>query len=85
MVDAIMYESDGYVVLSSDRDDEELLTAEELLTKLTTVLTQDPDAVPQEAKDLEIAAQAQYALDNCCELDLGPGSYLQWYAVRFEK
>jgi hypothetical protein len=35
--------------------------------------------------DESIAKQAQYLLDTSCELDLGPGKYLEWYAVRLEK
>ncbi|MFN9401257.1 MAG: chlororespiratory reduction protein 7, partial [Dolichospermum sp.] len=28
---------------------------------------------------------AQYLLNTSCNLDVGPGKYLHWYAVRLEK
>jgi hypothetical protein len=32
-----------------------------------------------------VEAQAKYLIDTYCELDVGPGKFLQWYAVRLEK
>ncbi|MGL4499610.1 MAG: chlororespiratory reduction protein 7, partial [Planktothrix sp.] len=32
-----------------------------------------------------LETQAQYLLNTNCDLNLSPGQYLQWYAVRLEK
>jgi len=81
-----MYQQDNFVVLETNQS-EQILTAPELLSKLKTVLEQIKAAdLPRDVqKFTSIEAQAQYLLDSSCELDLGPGQYLQWYAVRLEK
>ncbi len=86
MPNPLMYQQDNFVVLETNQS-EQILTAPELLSKLKTVLEQMPtaDLPPDVQKFTTIAAQAQYLLDSSCELDLGPGQYLQWYAVRLEK
>lgn len=43
------------------------------------------DLSPDLQKFNSVEAQAQYLIDTSCELDIGAGEYLQWYAVRLEK
>ena len=82
MPDSIMYQEDGFVVLESDQP-EQFLTAEELLAKLKQILQSRPDDVPRELqKFTTVAEQAQYLMENFCDLDVGSGKYLQWYVVR---
>ncbi len=86
MPNPLMYQQDNFVVLETNQP-EQFLTSSELLEKLKTTLQQiriqdlPPDLLSFDA----VEAQAQYLLDTSCELDLGPGQYLQWYAVRLEK
>lgn len=85
MPDSLMYNEDAFVVLESNQA-EEFLTAAELLEKLKGVLVGLQDNLPRELQKIpEIEAQASYLLDTSCELDIGPGQFLQWYAVRLEK
>lgn len=85
MPDSLMYNEDAFVVLESNQA-EEFLTAAELLDKLKGVLVGLQDNLPRELQKIpEIEAQASYLLDTSCELDIGPGQFLQWYAVRLEK
>ena len=80
-----MYQHDAFVVLEPNRP-EQFLTAAELLEKLKSVLNQRQQDLPQDLKKFtSVDAQAQYLMDTSCEFDLGPGQYLQWYAVRLEK
>ncbi|MGF1482422.1 MAG: chlororespiratory reduction protein 7 [Cyanophyceae cyanobacterium] len=84
MPDSIMYQEDGFVVLETDRP-EQFLSAEELRNKLKGIL-QSQDERPRELQKFDsIDEQAQYLLENFCELDVGAGQYLQWYVVRLEK
>ena len=85
MSDPLMYQHDAFVVLEPNRP-EQFLTAAELLEKLKSVLNQRQQDLPQDLKKFtSVDAQAQYLMDTSCEFDLGPGQYLQWYAVRLEK
>lgn len=85
MVDPRMYTQDHFVVLETNQP-EQILTAEELLEKLKDVLAQYQDTLPTELHHLStIEAQAQYLLETGCDFDVGPGQFLQWYAVRLEK
>ncbi|HEY9750064.1 MAG TPA: chlororespiratory reduction protein 7 [Allocoleopsis sp.] len=85
MPDPLMYRQDHFVVLEANQP-EQFFTAAELLTKLETLLAQRQDDLPQDLQKISsIPAQAQYLLDTSCELDMGPGNFLQWYAVRLEK
>jgi hypothetical protein len=80
-----MYQQDAFVVLEPNQP-EQFLTAAELLEKLKEILTQRQQDLPRELqKFASVEAQAQYLLDTSCEFDVGPGQYLQWYAVRLEK
>ena len=86
MPDSLMYAQDYFVVLETNQP-EQFLTASELLEKLKTVLQQlDFQDLPPDVQKIDaVADQAKYLMDTSCELDLGPGQYLQWYAVRLEK
>ncbi|MCC5645042.1 chlororespiratory reduction protein 7 [Nostoc sp. CHAB 5824] len=86
MPDSLMYQQDHFVVLETNQP-EQFLTQSELLEKLKITLQkliiQD---LPPDLQNFDTAeAQAQYLLDTSCELDIAPGQYLQWYAVRLEK
>ncbi|MCP6759318.1 MAG: chlororespiratory reduction protein 7 [Fischerella sp. CENA71] len=86
MPDNLMYQQDNFVVLETNQE-EQFLTASELLEKLTDVLQQlNPQDLPPDLRSLDsIEKRAKYLLDTSCELDVGLGKYLQWYAVRLEK
>ncbi|MFN6564661.1 MAG: chlororespiratory reduction protein 7 [Nostoc sp. ChiSLP01] len=86
MPNPLMYQQDNFVVLETNQP-EQFLTLSELLEKLQTTLQQFKiqDLPPDLQKFDTVQAQAQHLLDTSCELDIGPGQYLQWYAVRLEK
>lgn len=85
MPDPLMYEQDTFVILETNQP-EQFLTITELLDKLKGILVQRQQDLPRELQKFQsIEAQAQYLVDTSCELDVGPGKYLQWYAVRLEK
>ena len=85
MPDSMMYQEDAFVLLESDQP-EQFLTQEELLEKLKQVLSTLETALPKELEKFSsLTEQAEYLKNNFCELDTGPGRYLQWYAVRLEK
>jgi hypothetical protein len=85
MADSLMFNNDAYVVLETGKD-EELLTPDEMIDKLRQVLSDRQNDLPLDLqKFANIDDQIQYLLDTSCEIDLAPGEYLQWYAVRLEK
>jgi hypothetical protein len=85
MPDPRLYESDTYVVLETDQP-EQFVTTAELLDKLQTILQQSQNDLPQDLQRFSsVPEQAQYLLETSCELDMGPGQFLQWYVVRLEK
>ncbi|MEH2080546.1 MAG: chlororespiratory reduction protein 7 [Nostoc sp.] len=86
MPDSLMYQQDNFVVLETNQP-EQFMTLSELLEKLKTTLQQllIQDLPPDLQKFDTVEAQAQYLLDTSCKLDINPGQYLQWYAVRLEK
>jgi hypothetical protein len=85
MTDPIMYREDGFVVLEPNQP-EQFLTAVELQQKLEAILAERQDDLPRELRQFtSLEAQAQHLLDTACDLDVGPGQFLQWYAVRLEK
>lgn len=85
MPDSLMYSEENFVVLETNQP-EQLLTAAELLEKLKNILAQRQDDLPRDLEKLStLEAQAQHLLNTYYEFDLGPGQYLQWYAVRLEK
>ncbi|MDB9374528.1 chlororespiratory reduction protein 7 [Nodularia sphaerocarpa] len=86
MPDSLMYQQDNFVVLETDQP-EQFLTGDELLDKLKLVLQKmsNQDLPTDLQKFDSVNAQAKYLIDTSCELDVGPGKYLQWYAIRLEK
>jgi hypothetical protein len=86
MPNPLMYQQDNFVVLETNQP-EQFMTTPELMEKLKTVLQRlnAQDLPPDLQKFATVEAQAQALIDTSCELDIGPGQYLQWYAVRLEK
>ncbi|BAZ16250.1 hypothetical protein NIES4071_81260 [Calothrix sp. NIES-4071] len=81
-----MYEEDYFVVLETNQP-EQIVSVSELREKLkATLLKLNSVDLPNDLRRFDnLEAQVQYLIDTSCELDLGPGEYLQWYAVRLEK
>jgi Protein CHLORORESPIRATORY REDUCTION 7 len=85
MSDSLMFNNDAYVLLETNRP-EQILTPAEMFAKLQSVVIKFADDLPIDVRQISgTDAQVQYLLDTSCELDLVPGEYLQWYAVRLEK
>jgi hypothetical protein len=85
MPDSIMFSGDGFVVLQSDQP-EQFLTVDELREKLKGILVTQQDDLPRDLQRFDsIDAQVEYLMETSCELDIGPGQFLQWYVVRTEK
>ncbi|NEQ23028.1 MAG: chlororespiratory reduction protein 7 [Microcoleus sp. SIO2G3] len=85
MPDSIMFQEDAFVVLEPNQP-EQFLTPEELLEKLKAILATRQDDLPRDLQKFDsVEEQAQYLMETSCDLDVGPGQYLQWYVVRLEK
>ncbi len=85
MPDSFMYQEDHFVVLETNQP-EQFLTAAELREKLKSILARRQDNLPHPLqKFTSVDAQVQYLLDTSCDLDVGAGQFLEWYAVRLEK
>jgi Protein CHLORORESPIRATORY REDUCTION 7 len=81
----LLHQEDYFVILETNQP-EEILTAAATLAKLAGILMGRQDDLPRGLEAFPTpAAQAQHLLDTVCELEMGPGEYLQWYAVRLEK
>jgi len=85
MPDSIMYQEDAYVVLETNQP-EEIMSPDELLDKLKNVLQNYDDELPRDLAKFEtVEEQAKHLMETSCELDVGPGQYLQWYVIRLDK
>ncbi|WP_310488799.1 chlororespiratory reduction protein 7 [Chamaesiphon sp. VAR_69_metabat_338] len=85
MSDSLMFNNDAYVLLETDRP-EQILTPAEMFAKLQEIVVKFADDLPNDVRQISgTDARVQYLLDTSCELDLVPGEYVQWYAVRLEK
>jgi Protein CHLORORESPIRATORY REDUCTION 7 len=86
MPDRLMYEEDNYVVLETNQP-EQIITASELVEKLIGIVGKlKPEELSPDLRVFDSTeAKVKYLIDTSCELDVGPGNYLQWYAVRLEK
>lgn len=85
MPNSMMFQEDAFVVLETNQP-EQFLTPAELLEKLKAILATRQDDLPRDLqKFTSVEEQAQYLMETSCELDVGPGEYLQWYVVRLEK
>jgi hypothetical protein len=81
----LLHQEDYFVILETNQP-EQILSAAETLAKLTQVLRDRQDDLPRGLDAFPTPqAQAQHLLDTVCELEMHPGEYLQWYAVRLEK
>jgi hypothetical protein len=82
---ASLYDEEYFVVLETNQP-EEILTATELSEKLRSILATRQDELPPDLKQAgSIEEQVRDLIDTTCELDMAPGAYLQWYAIRLEK
>ena len=85
MSDSLMFNNDAYVVLETNLP-EQILTPAEMFDKLQEIVIRLDDDLPIDVKQINgTEDRVRYLLDTSCELDLAPGQYLQWYAVRLEK
>ncbi|MFQ4142969.1 chlororespiratory reduction protein 7 [Chlorogloeopsis sp. ULAP02] len=86
MPDSLMYQQEHFVVLETNQP-EQFMTASELLEKLKAILQtiNIQDLSPDLRSLNSVEERAKYLLNTTCELDIGVGQYLQWYAVRLEK
>ncbi|EKQ68960.1 Protein of unknown function (DUF3571) [Leptolyngbyaceae cyanobacterium JSC-12] len=85
MVDPRLYESDTFVLLEPNQP-EQFLSAAELLERLEAVLANRQNDLPRDLQRFPtIQEQAKYLLEACCDFDVAPGQFMQWYAVRLEK
>ncbi len=86
MPDPLMYQAnEAYVILESNQP-EQFLTPTELLEKLKLILGDRQDDLPQDLQRFaDLTDQARHLMETTCELDMEPGQFLQWYAVRLEK
>ena len=76
---------EDYFVMLETKQPEQIVTAAEMLAKLEQVLADRADLSAELQALGPLSAQAQHLLDTSCELPLGPGEFLQWYAIRLEK
>lgn len=82
---SLMYEEDHFVLLVPG-EQEQILTAAELVERLTQLLRDRQTALPYDlAKFATVSEQVTYLLNTACEFELEPGRTLQWYAIRLEK
>jgi Protein CHLORORESPIRATORY REDUCTION 7 len=85
MSDSLMFNNEAYVVLETDLP-EQILTPAEMSAKLQEIVIKFADDLPIDVRQINgVNERVKYLLDTSCELDLAPGEYLQWYAIRLEK
>lgn len=86
MSQATMYSEDHFVILETNQE-EQILTAEELFEKLKGILAErSPEDLPRDLQKIEdLSDRTRHLMETSCELDMGAGQYLQWYAIRLEK
>ncbi|WP_309737773.1 chlororespiratory reduction protein 7 [Chamaesiphon sp. OTE_20_metabat_361] len=85
MSDSLMFNNEAYVVLETDSP-EQILTPAEMSAKLQEIVIKFADDLPIDVQQISgVNERVKYLLDTSCELDLAPGEYLQWYAIRLEK
>ncbi len=84
MSDPLLREMDHYVVLEPGGE-ETILSAEDTRAWLAHHVSSLP-CPPADLAHLESAeAQADRLLETACELELAPGTAIQWFAVRLER
>jgi hypothetical protein len=83
MSDPLIRACDHYVVLEPSQP-ERILSASDTLKWLQGWL-ESLDALPQDLQSQpSVTAAAQRLLDTACDLQVGPGLSLQWFAVRLD-
>ncbi|MBW4662373.1 MAG: chlororespiratory reduction protein 7 [Drouetiella hepatica Uher 2000/2452] len=86
MPDPLMYQANEAYVILEPNQPEQFLTPTELLEKLKVILGDRQDDLPQDLQRFtDLTDQARHLMETTCELDMEPGQFLQWYAVRLEK
>ncbi len=81
----LMYDEEHFVFLEPGQA-EQFLTAAEMIGMLKKLVTDNVDDLPSDlTRFTTIEAQVDYLFKTSCELDLGPGKSVQWFAVRLEK
>jgi hypothetical protein len=81
----LMYDEEHFVFLQPGQA-EQFLTAAEMIETLKKWVTDYADDLPADlTRFTTIEAQVDYLFKTSCELDLGPGKSIQWFAVRLEK
>ncbi len=80
-----LYSEDNYVVLEPGAE-EQLLSAAEMVAKLTHWIETYPESLPLDvAQEDSLEAKVQLLLDESCSLEIDQGKTVQWFAVRLEK
>lgn len=81
-----MYSEDHYVVLETNQE-EQILSAEELFEKLKGILDgRSPEELPRDLQPIEdVGDRVRHLMETACDLEMGQGEFLQWYAIRLEK
>jgi len=85
MVDPRLYTSDSFVLLRSQQP-EVFVSRSELLDILQEELARHPEVRSPDLERLNtLEEQAVQLLETSYEFVVGPGEFLQWYAVRLDK
>ena len=80
-----LFDENHYVLLMHNCP-EEFVTAAELATFLGKLLEAYPAALDADVMAFPTAAErVERLMQTTCELDIGPGESVQWYAVRLNK
>lgn len=83
MPSSIMYENEETFVVLETNEPEKYLTAEELVEKVRLILLSgEYQLTPDLSRFSNVDDQARYLVNTYCELDVGPGNFLEWYVIR---
>ena len=83
MSDPLIRECSDYVILEPGKG-EQLLSEKETLLWLSRCLSQ-LDKLPADLSEYpDIMTAARRLLDTACDLELGQGVTVQWFAIRLE-
>ncbi len=85
MTNPLLYQDEHFVWLEPDQP-EQFLTPVELFTKLKAILSSRQEDLPRDLqKFTNLDEQVTHLINTSCDLEIGPGQSLQWYAVRLKK
>ena len=80
-----LFDENHYVLLMPDCP-EEFVSAEELADFLAKILEAYPEAADADVMQFPtVSERVQRLVQTTCELEIGPGESVQWYAVRLNK